>query len=298
VDLKKVNKRVIESLIKCGAFDSTGDYRSRMMASIEDILEYGQRVQREKSDPQMGLFEMSGSGPAINLPTLPQIDEWNEKQLLTLEKESLGFYITGHPLIGYEDILEKFTNANSVEVREQKDGDTVRIGGIIRKFKTIKTKKKGSLMAFITLEDLHGSVETTVFSSLYAKVHDLLTDDRPILIQGQLQKDENSVKILADTIIPIDKAEETWTASVHFNLDITRTQRELLVELKEILKSHPGSCRAYIHLLNPDKTETIVALPNSIKLRAGLPLTHEVNRFLGYNAVETYCKSALSTVKT
>jgi DNA polymerase-3 subunit alpha len=298
VDLKKVNKRVIESLIKCGAFDSTGDYRSRMTACIEDILDYGQRVQREKSDPQMGLFDMPGSSPAINLPTLPQIDEWDEKQLLALEKESLGFYITGHPLIGYEDILDKFTNANSVVVKEKKDGDTVRIGGIIRKLKTIKTKKRGELMAFVTLEDLHGSLEATVFSSLYAKVHDLLTDDRPILIQGQLQKDENSVKILADTIIPIDKAEETWTASVHFNLDITRTQREVLVKLKEILKSHPGSCHAYIHLINPDKTETIIALSNSVKLRAGLPLTREVNRFLGYNALETACKPAISPVKT
>jgi len=241
---------------------------------------------------------MPGSGPAINLPVLPEIDEWNEKQFLALEKESLGFYITGHPLTGHEDILEKFTNSNSVGVREKKDGDTVRIGGIIRKVKTIKTKKTGSLMAFVTLEDLHGSVETTVFSSLYVKVHNLLTDDRPILIQGQLQKDENSVKILADTIIPIEKAEETWTASIHFNLDTTRTQRELLVKLKEILKSHPGSCRAYIHLLNPDKTETIVELSTSIKLRAGLPLTREVNRFLGYNAVETACKPALSPVKT
>jgi len=298
VDLKKVNKRVVESLIKCGAFDSTGDYRSRMTASVEDILDYGQRVQRERSDPQMGLFDMPGSSPAINLPTLPEIDEWSEKQLLALEKESLGFYITGHPLSGHEDILEKFTNADSAMIKERKDGATVRIGGIIRKIKTIKTKKKGSLMAFATLEDLHGSVEATVFSSLYTKVHDLLSDDRPILIQGQLQKDENSVKILADTIIPIEKAEETWTASVHFNLDITRIQRELLVKLKEIFKRHPGSCRAYIHLLNPDKTETIIALSNSIKLRAGLPLTREVNQFLGYNAVETACKPAVASVKT
>ncbi|RZB33925.1 MAG: DNA polymerase III subunit alpha [Desulfobacteraceae bacterium Eth-SRB2] len=298
VNLKKVNKRVVESLIKCGAFDSTGDYRSRMTASMENILEYGQRIQRERSDPQMGLFDMPGSGPAINLPTLPEIDEWSEKQLLALEKESLGFYITGHPLSGYEDILEKFTNAKSADLKDKKDGTTIRIGGIVRKLKTIKTKKKASLMGFVILEDLHGSVEATVFSSLYEKVHDLLNDDRPILIQGQVQKDENSVKILADTIIPIDKAEETWTASVHFNLDITRTQRELLVKLKDILKSHPGSCRGYIHLLNPDKTETIIGLSNSMKLRADLALTREVNRFLGYNAVETACGPAVSPVKT
>jgi DNA polymerase-3 subunit alpha len=298
VDLKKVNKRVVESLIKCGAFDSTGDYRSRMTASIETILDYGQRVQKERLDPQMGLFDIPGSGPAINLPSMPEINEWDEKQLLALEKESLGFYITGHPLSGYEDILEKFTNANSAGLKEKKDGATIRIGGIVRKLRTIKTKKKGRLMAFVILEDLHGTVEATIFSSLYAKVHDLLIDDRPILVQGQLQKDENSVKLLADTIIPMDKAEETWTASVHFNLDITRTQKELLVKLKEIFKKHPGSCSAYIHLLNPEKTETIIALSNSMKLRAGLPLTREVNRFLGYNAVETACGPAVSSVKT
>lgn len=298
VDLKKVNKRVVESLIKCGAFDSTGDYRSRMTASIETILDYGQRVQKERLDPQMGLFDIPGSDPAINLPSMPEIDEWDEKQLLALEKESLGFYITGHPLSGYEDILEKFTNANSAGLKEKKDGATIRIGGIVRKLRTIKTKKKGRLMAFVILEDLHGIVEATIFSSLYAKVHDLLIDDRPILVQGQLQKDENSVKLLADTIIPMDKAEETWTASVHFNLDITRTQKELLVKLKEIFKKHPGSCSAYIHLLNPEKTETIIALSNSMKLRAGLPLTREVNRFLGYNAVETACGPAVSSVKT
>jgi DNA polymerase-3 subunit alpha len=198
-------------------------------------------------------------------------------------------------LSGYEDILENFTNANSAELKEKKDGETVRIGGIVRNSKTIKTKKKGDLMAFVTLEDLHGSVEATVFSSLYAKVNELLSDDNPILVQGQLQKNENSVKILADTIIPINKAEETWTASVHFNLDITRTQKELLIQLKEIFKNHPGSCRAYIHLLNPDKTDTIVALSDSMKLRPGLPLTSEVNRLLGYNAVETDCRPAVAS---
>jgi DNA polymerase-3 subunit alpha len=198
----------------------------------------------------------------------------------------------------YEDIMEKFTNANSAALKEKNDVETVRIGGMVRNTKIIKTKKKGDLMSFVTLEDTYGSVEVTVFSSLYSRVHDLLSNDNPILVQGQLQKDENSVKILADTVIPMDKAEETWTASIHFNLDITRTQRELFVKLKEILKRHPGSCRAYVHLLNPDQTETIIALSDSMKLRVGLPLTREVNRFLGYNAVETVCGPAKTSVKT
>ena len=297
VDLKKVNKRVIESLIKCGAFDSTGQYRSRMLASLEDSLDYGQRLQRERSDPQMGLFARESRQPAVNLPSVPEIDEWDENQMLAFEKECLGFYITGHPLSRYEDMLEKFTNANSAALQELSDGAIVRIGGIVRNTKTIKTKK-GDLMAFVVIEDLHGSVEATVFSSVYVKVYDLLIDDNPVIVQGPLQKDENSVKILADTIIPMEKAEETWSASIHFNLDITRTDKAALIRLHEVFKRHPGACQGYLHLLGPEKTETIVALPDALKLRAGRPLTTEVDGLLGYHAVETVCSPVATFVRT
>jgi DNA polymerase-3 subunit alpha len=297
VDLKKVNKRVIESLIKCGAFDSAEDYRSRTMASLEDCVDCGQRLQKEKADPQIGLFDMQADQHAINLPPIPEIDEWDEKQLLAFEKESLGFYITGHPLNEYNDILEKFTNTNSLILKEQNDGNDVRIGGLIRSTKIIKTKR-GDLMAFVTLEDLHGSVEIIVFSTLYAKVHDLLTEDSSILVRGHLQKDENSVKILADTLIPIDKAEETWSTSIHFNLDITRNEKELLEKLKDIFRRHPGSCRGYVHLLNPEKTETVIALSDATRLKAGSSLIREANRLLGYNAAETICEPAAIAPKS
>jgi len=236
----------------------------------------------------MGLFNLTEEQKSVNLPSMPEIEEWNEKELLTLEKESLGFYITGHPLSRYENILEKFTNTNSVTLKEQNDGDAIRIGGLVRNTKIIKTKR-GDLMAFVTLEDLHGAVEVTIFSLLYSKVYDLLTDDNAILVQGHLQKEENSVKLLAENVISMDKAEETWTTSIHFNLDISRTDKALLEKLNTVLKRHPGSCKAYIHLLNPEKTETIIALSDTIKLRAGSLLIREVNRLVGYNAAETVC---------
>jgi DNA polymerase-3 subunit alpha len=294
VDLKKVNKRVVESLIKCGAFDSTGNYRSQMMASLEDCLDYGQRIQREKNDPQMGLFNLTEEQKAINLPSMPAIDEWDEKERLTFEKESLGFYITGHPLSRYEDILEKFTNTTSVALKEQNDGNAVRIGGIVRNTKIIKTKK-GDLMAFVTLEDLHGAVEITVFSLLYSKVYDLLTDDSAILVQGHLQKEENSIKLLAESIISMDKAEEAWTTSIHFKLDVVRTDKKLFESLNTVFMRHPGSCKAYIHLINSGKTETVIALSDTIKLKAGPLLIREVNRLVGYNAGETVCQPVESS---
>jgi DNA polymerase-3 subunit alpha len=296
VDLKKVNKRVIESLIKCGAFDCTGANRSQMMAALEDALDYGQRVQKELLDPQIGLFDGTVNPQVINAPTLPDIEEWSEKQRLAFEKESLGFYVSGHPLKHYEDLIDKFTNATAVSIKELNNGGAVRIGGMIRSTKIIKTKR-GDLMAFVAIEDLHGAVEAVVFSRVYARVSDLLVEDNPVFIQGQVQKDEQSVKILAEKVVAMDKAEETWTASIHFNVEISRTDRDELEKLNGILKKHPGVCRAYLHLCSPDKTDSIIALPATMKLKAGGALTREVNALLGYNAVETLCMAAKTEPK-
>lgn len=292
VDLRKVNKRVIEALIKCGAFDSTGACRSQMMAVLEDAISFGQRVQREKGDPQLGLFDMGGTSPSlINAPPLPNITEWDQSQLLTNEKDSLGFYISGHPLSGYEDILEKFTSADTLTIQEIADKTAIRIGGLVRGVKVIRTKK-GEPMAFVTLEDMHGTVEITVFSSLYAEIVDLLVEDNPVLVQGEVQRDEKSLKILADSAITMDKAEETWTADIHLNLDTSVVERKQLLQLYEIIKRHPGSCKVYLHLQDSEKTDTIIALPESLRLKAGVKLTREIQAFLGHNAIETVCTQA------
>jgi len=294
VDLKKVNKRVVESLIKCGAFDVTGAKRSQLTAAIESALEYGQRVQKERNDPQMGLFGSGDNQPSINSPSLPEIGEWDEKQYLAFEKESLGFYLTGHPLTRYEELLDKFTNADAVSIKEINDGGAVRIGGLIQSARTINTKK-GDLMAFVNIEDMHGAVEVVVFSRVFANTRDLLIEDSCVLVQGQVQKDEQAVKILADELIPIDKAEETWAASIHFKLEISRTDRETLSNLHTILERHPGTCAGFLHLHSPDKTDSIIALPDTLKLKAGSSLTREIHSFLGYHAVETRCRAVTAS---
>jgi len=297
VDLRRVNKRVVESLIKCGAFDSTGAKRSQMLASLEDALDYGQRVQKERNDPQMSLFDMEENKQLINMPVMPSIEEFDERKRLAFEKESLGFYISGHPLNRYEELLGKFTNTNAVLINEMKDGATARIGGIITNTKVIKTKK-GDLMSFVKIEDMHGFVEAVVFSSVYSSTSDQLFEDNPVIIEGRVQKDEKSVKIIAETIIPVDKAEETWTASIHLYLEMSRTDRKLLSGLKDVLKKHPGSCKGYIHIHSDEKVETTIEIPDTLKLKAGLPLTRDVTGLLGYNAIETTCRKASSSIKS
>jgi DNA polymerase-3 subunit alpha len=288
VDLKKVNKRVVESLIKCGAFDTTGLRRSQMMGALELALDYGQRAQRERCDPQMTLFGGAECPLPVNLPAVPDIDEWDERQKLAFEKESLGFYLSGHPLTRFEDLLSKFTTADALSIKEASDGAVVRIGGLVRGTKTIKTRK-GDLMAFVTIEDIHGALEVTVFSRLYEKCVELLTDDTPVLVQGQVQKDEQSVKLVADSMIALEKAEENWTASVHVNLDLGRTDRALLLRLRELLQRFPGPCKAFLHLRGPTRTEALIELAEGFHLKAGPALRREVRELLGYPAVETRC---------
>jgi DNA polymerase-3 subunit alpha len=290
VDIRKVNKRVLESLIQCGAFDSTGFYRSQMMACVEDALDYGQKIQKEAADSQMSLFGGSAGSNQLNPPTMPDIPEWDEKQKLSLEKEAIGFYITGHPLDQFQELLEKFASTNSLDLADDgvRDGAVVRMGGIIRSAKTIMTKR-GDPMAFVELEDIHGSVEVVVFTKIYTQTSGFLLIDTPVFVQGEVQKNEKFVKILAESIVPIEKAEESWTASVHMTLDAGRADQRTLNDLLQVLRNYPGKCEGFIHVVIPGKTETIIELPQQMHLRAGTSLTNEVNRLLGYKSVTTHC---------
>ncbi len=291
VDLKKVNKRVLESLIKCGAFDTTGARRSQMMASLELALDYGQRVQKERCGPQLTLFGGEECPEPVNAPVMPDIAEWDERQKLAFEKESLGFYLSGHPLNRFEDVLSKFTTADAVSIKEAPDRASVRIGGLVRSTKTIKTKR-GELMGFATIEDMHGAVEVVVFSRVYAAVSGLLAEDTAVLVQGQIQKDEQSVKLVAETLIPLEMAEETWTASVHVNLDLSRIDRDLLLQLREVMQRHPGSCKAFLHLRSPARVDAVIELSDGLHVKAGPGLRREVRELLGYQALETHCGPA------
>lgn len=290
VDIRKVNKRVLESLIQCGAFDSTGYNRAQMIAAVEDALDYGQKIQKEAADPQLQLFGGDPAVQSINPPVMPEISEWDKRRKLELEKEAIGFYITGHPLDEYQDLIEKFASTNAIALQEDgvTDGAMIRIGGIVRSLKNITTKR-GESMAFVELEDMKGAVEVTVFPSVYTGVRDILIEDAPVFVQGRIQKNEKSVKLLADTIIPIEKAEETWAASVHLTVNTGISETQELTRLYEILKKYPGQCKGYLHLIIPEKTETIIELPDQMKLRVGVGLTREINSLLGHSAIQTHC---------
>jgi DNA polymerase-3 subunit alpha len=290
VDHRRVNRRVIESLIKCGAFDFPGTKRSQMMSVLGMAMEIGHKIQRDRINGQYSLFEvMPQQDEGVAYPPLPEMKEWDESQLLHCEKEALGLFITSHPLAKYESVLKKFANTDTMSLRGLSDGAAVRIGGLVRDYKHYNDRK-GDRMAFVTLEDLSGFAEVTLFSSLFASVSDLIQKDTAIFVEGRVTKDEKAVKILGDSVIPIEKAEETWTTSVRLNLDMTSLDREMLEKLYAILRKHKGTSSAYLHLRMPQRTETVIALPDHMRLKAGTALTEAINGFLGYGAVETVCQ--------
>ncbi|MGA6927536.1 MAG: OB-fold nucleic acid binding domain-containing protein, partial [Desulfosarcina sp.] len=293
-----VNKRVLESLIRCGALDSTGVGRSRLMAVLEQALDYGQCIQREKNSAQLSLFDTGGAEAlAINLPIIPTVAEWDDREKLQQEKETLGFYVTGHPLDRYKAILEKYTNVDALSIREVGDKSAVRIGGTISSTKTIRTRKD-ELMGFVTVEDLTGSVEVVVFPSIYAACVGLMTSDAPVLVQGQVQVEENGVKILADAIIPIDTAEETWTVEVRLMVDCEKTDRPTLTRVQQALKRYPGSCKCFVHVCLKDQAEAIVSMGEAHAIRYCEAMTREVNAILGYPAVQSRCNDAAGAMRS
>ncbi len=289
VDLHRVNKRVVESLIACGAFDSTGQYRSRMMAVLEDALDWGQRVQRERNDSQLSLFG-GGKDDAeqLNLPVIPLLEQWSEKQRLEAEKEYLGFYVSGHPLERYKAVLQKYTTDSLEQLEEAENGKPVRVGGLIAACKIILTKKK-ERMAFVSLEDMAGMIEVVVFPSLFITAESLLFQDSAVLIQGKLKKEEKGIKIIADEMIAIEEADRKWTAKVHLRIEARHTGKDDLLQLKSIMMRYPGDCKSYLHICTSDTVEVVIDVSDKVKLQPSPTFIKEVNRLLGYDAVTTEC---------
>ena len=245
----------------------------------------------------MSLFGSSnGEVVEINLPTIPSIDEWDDREKLQEEKETLGFYVTGHPLDRFKSIMDKFTTADALGIKEVDDKSAVRIGGTISSVKVIRTRKE-ELMAFATVEDILGSVEVVVFPSIYTECADLLTEDTAVLVQGQVQVEDNGVKILADTVIPMEQAEETWTVEIRLKVNAEASNRETLTRVHQALKRYPGTCKGYLHISINDQAEAVVAMTEELRIRYCGAMTREVNSILGYNAVETQCIDAAGAMR-
>ena len=283
VDLRKVNRRVIESLIKAGAFDSIGSRRSQLMLVLEQALEQGQARQKERRGGQPALFE--GLTYSRSQNPLPDLEEWPESQLLSFEKEVLGFYLTSHPLIRYQEDIRKLTSADTETLGEMANGTQVSVGGLVAEVKEIQTKK-GDQMAFLSLEDMRGRVEVIVFPDLYRSVRPYMRVDVPILIRGVLDNGEERLKIKASSIMPLDEAKREKIAKVHFRLRTPGLSKDQLLQLREILKENKGGCETLLHFIVPQRSEVVMALSPELKVAPSDKMRRSVEGIFGEKTVE------------
>ena len=286
VDLRKVNRRVVEALIKCGAFDSLNGKRAQFMAVLDESIEVGQNLQREKASGQESLFgtEEIVSHQGNGYGKLPDIEEWTEKILLGFEKEALGFFITGHPLTRHTEIIKRFTTCDTAGLIERSDKEKVRICGLVAATRQMTTKK-GDRMAIVTLEDLAGVVEVVIFPELYSTCTELLSGDEPLLVTGGLEVGEENCKIIATEVMLLSNVKEAQSSRVHFRLSTPGLDIGQLRELRSLLLRHRGSCEVFLHMEIPNRSETVIKLPENLKVAANDQIMDDTKRLFGYNVV-------------
>ena len=237
-----INKKCIESLIKAGAFDELGKNRCTLLASFENIIDGINNSNRNKMENQVSMFDLITDEAEATKYTYKELPEFETRELLSFEKEVLGIYLSGHPLEKYKNKINKLTNINSLNIMEideeiskeniYKDGQNVKIIGIISKIKK-KITKKNTLMAFVTLDDLHGSFETIVFEPIWEKYNQYLTEEKIVLIEGRLsiREDEQTKIIVASVKEIINEDEEGY-----INIDITNFSEEQKERLRQLIR--------------------------------------------------------------
>lgn len=286
VDLRKVNKKVLEALVKCGAFDSLGGKRAQYMGALEDAMEVGQKIQKEKESGQESLFGameiISHKGNGYG--QLPNLAEWPENVLLGFEKEALGFYITGHPLARHAPAIKRFATCDTSALIERPDKSEARVCGMVSGIKELTTKK-GDRMAFVTLEDLAGFVELVVFPEVYKASMELLKGEEPLLVAGTLDVSEESCKMLVTEVVALREVQERLTKRVHFRITTPGLEEMHLRSLRDIVGKHRGNCEAVVHMVIPNRSETILALPDTLKVAANDEIMHDTEKLFGYNVV-------------
>ncbi|MCS6806474.1 MAG: DNA polymerase III subunit alpha [Acidobacteriota bacterium] len=241
VDQKVLNKRVLESLIKAGAFDSLGAHRQQLMAVIDQAIEFGGRVQRQRAAGQFGLFSADASVGATLEPALPSMPAWSHSEQLAGEKETLGFYITSHPLDQYAADIAAYTDATTETLDQRRDAPRVTIAGIVTDL-SFKATKKGDRFATFSLEDQLGSVKVVVWPDVYARVAPALAPEATVIVKARPDVQEGNTSLIAEEIVPLSQFKEQQTRLMIVRMSSAAMDAAKIEALYELLDRYRGEC--------------------------------------------------------
>ncbi|MGD0339328.1 MAG: DNA polymerase III subunit alpha [Bacteroidota bacterium] len=288
VDLRVVNKKMIESLIQAGAFDSIPGHRAQLLESVDSATAYGQNFQEEARRHQSNLFEAGKSSHhgVFGTPSLPAVEPWTEMEKLRREKALLGFYVSGHPLNRFKDVVESFATARLGDGESIKDGSTVRVCGIVTSVKK-KIDKRGNTMAFITIEDFSGKGECVVFSDAYRRHEQTLVNDAMVMVVGKGEPSGNNLKVIANDIYPIEKVKETFGKSVIFTINIDVAGEQTISQLRKIMERYRGgSCSCYFNLVGSTLSQKRVFYSKLYTVQPSEEFFTEVRQLPGIDGVK------------
>jgi DNA polymerase-3 subunit alpha len=247
------NRRVLESLVAAGACDALGGSRARLHAGAAGALEHAAALHREKASGQSSLFggEDSPLGVAV-APPLPDVPEWTPRERGAREKEVLGFYFSGHPLDHLRAEIEQVATHGIAQALELGDGAEVRVVGVVGEVKQLTTRA-GKLMALVTLEDLTGRVECTVFPEAFEGARAHLVAEAVVVASGRVEiRDDRGAKLLLQELRPWDDARREHRAVLHIEVRAEELSEERLAGMDEVLSAFPGDSEVVLHIVKPD----------------------------------------------
>lgn len=287
VDSRLVNRKVLESLIKCGALDSLGLYRSQLSAMIDKALEVAGGIQKDRMKGQFSFFDKFEDEENFKktFQEIPNIPEWPENQLLAHEKELLGFYITNHPLARFEKMLDVYSTCSTVDLRNRSDGEELILGGILSKVKFTTTRKTKEKMAIVTLEDLEGTVEVLVFPITFQKAANLIKQDAIVFVKGRVSLREEEPKIIAGEVAALDTVRMKYTRSVIIDLLTAGLEAMTLDRLKKVLSRYPGRIPVYLNFTKPDGGRTLVSIARNFSVEPHEGMIRDIEKIFGRDVV-------------
>ncbi len=280
VNLRTVNKKVVESFVKAGAFDYLETPRSQLFAIIDDAISRGSKIQKKAADGQMDIFgsENVSIAPVMDTGVLTTLPEWSESRLLSYEKEMLGVYLTGHPLERYVSIMKMFSNAAISDLDEKvRDGAVVSVGGILTEIKRTTTKK-GERMGWGDLEDLTGRVKVLFYPKIYEAYSSLIRKSSIIFVKGRLEK-RDRVTIVADEVANLNTAKDRFLANVEIDVKLP-FQEEKLEKLKELFIKNRGNCPLYLNLIK-DGNKKVKVKANGYTVNPDVEFIEDLKVILG-----------------
>ena len=286
VDPQLVNKRALESLVKAGALDSTGGSRKGMLEVLEHALSYGQTKQADRAAGQASIFDdLPDAADAPRATPHPEIPsgEFDKSDLLRLEKETLGLYVSEHPLDAIREQLRRKVDSSVADLERRRDGEIVTIGGIVSSVKQLTTKK-GDPMVFLSLGDLSGEAEIVVFNSVYTAARELCAADTVLVVKGRVDhKQEGETKLIALEVTAFEAARVP--TEVRLKVDARAAPAGIVRELGHVVRDFPGEARVVV-ALETSEGPRMLELGPDYRVRPEADFFAEVKALLGEAAVQ------------